>query len=292
MNQRTDAAVFILLGQSNAVGHAVPMSEEDKIKIPLKNVFGLSREDNQSFDITELKWSGYKSAGMNIAEEQDDTYSLANCLAKLWQSEIDSGNKRNLPDLYIVHIAIGAQGVTKGYMWNPAYPKRLVPGKLGTVNIALALFTNHILSLLKDSFDKMGKNFKVFGIHWRGNENDMLASWDELKEKLKSTNKEIFESFLKSINKDAPVILHRIVCPDRCMDLDPSGETLEKMEYINKIFRELSGENENISLFDARKIPWFDSDVRGNGIFKEDMVHYTPEANKWVAEEIFNEYKK
>lgn len=30
------AAVFILLGQSNAVGHGIPMKDEDKIRIPLK----------------------------------------------------------------------------------------------------------------------------------------------------------------------------------------------------------------------------------------------------------------
>ena len=47
MNKRK-AAVFILLGQSNAVGHAIPMAEEDVISTPLKNVFGLSREKNQS----------------------------------------------------------------------------------------------------------------------------------------------------------------------------------------------------------------------------------------------------
>ena len=86
------AAVFILLGQSNAVGHGVPMEEKDKIKAPLKNVFGLSRKDNQSFGNEKLLWSGYLSAGMNLAEEQDDTYSVANCLASLWQKHIDEGN--------------------------------------------------------------------------------------------------------------------------------------------------------------------------------------------------------
>ena len=45
---RKDAAVFILLGQSNATGHAVPMAEKDKITVPLKNVFGLHRDENQS----------------------------------------------------------------------------------------------------------------------------------------------------------------------------------------------------------------------------------------------------
>jgi hypothetical protein len=37
--QNNKAAVFILLGQSNAVGHALPMCEKDKILIPMKNVF-------------------------------------------------------------------------------------------------------------------------------------------------------------------------------------------------------------------------------------------------------------
>ena len=47
------AAVFMLLGQSNAVGHGVPMEEKDIISVPLKNVYGLSRKKNQSFDNQE-----------------------------------------------------------------------------------------------------------------------------------------------------------------------------------------------------------------------------------------------
>ena len=81
-NGAKKAAVFILLGQSNAVGHGVPMDERDKIHTPLKNVFGLSRETNQSFENKALTWSGYTSNGMNLAEEQDHTYSVANCLAE------------------------------------------------------------------------------------------------------------------------------------------------------------------------------------------------------------------
>ena len=123
------AAVFILLGQSNAVGHGIPMAEEDIISTPLKNVYGLCREKNQSFENDRLYWDNYVSAGMNLAEEQDNTYSVANCLASLWQKHIDTGNERELGDLYIVQIAIGAQGVTEGYMWNPSYPHKMVSGK-------------------------------------------------------------------------------------------------------------------------------------------------------------------
>lgn len=291
MQHSNKVALFILLGQSNAVGHGIPMGDKDKIINPMKNVFGLCRDLNQSFNNTELRWSGYTSYGMNLAEEQDNTYSLANCLARLWQDEIDSGNKRNLPDLYIVHIAIGAQGVTDGYMWNPNYEKKLIPGTLGTVDIALAPFTNHILSLLKNSFDKMGKTFDVMGIHWRGSENDTTASWEVLESTAKNIHNDIFKSFCESIGQNVPIILHRLACYERCTDLDPSGESLKKMHYINQIFDELRAENENISIFDVRKFPRYTPEVRGNGIFIEDVVHYTPETNLWVAEEIFNNYK-
>lgn len=285
------AAVFVLLGQSNAVGHGIPMREEDKIINPMENVFGLCRDFNQSFENTELKWSGYTSFGMNLAEEQDNTYSLANCLAMIWQDEFDKGNKRNIPELYIVHIAIGSQGVTDGYMWNPNYEKKLIPGTLGTVDIALTPFTNHILSLLKDSFDRMHKTFEVVGIHWRGSENDTTASWEILKNDIKNVHIAMFNGFCESIGQYVPIILHRRVSHERCTDLDPSGDKLKKMHYINQVFDELAAENENISIFDVRKCPHYIPDVRGNGIFLEDVVHYTAETNRWVAEEIFNDYK-
>ena len=102
------AAVFMIFGQSNATGHAMMMKEEDYISKPLKNVYGLNREPNQSFDIDRLEFSGYTSFGMNLAETQDNTYSVPNQLARAWQDKIDAGEE--LPDLYIVQISIGSQG--------------------------------------------------------------------------------------------------------------------------------------------------------------------------------------
>ena len=54
-------ALFMLFGQSNATGHGVPMSDEDIIKEPLGNVWGLNREPNQSYDTEKLKFSRYTS---------------------------------------------------------------------------------------------------------------------------------------------------------------------------------------------------------------------------------------
>ena len=282
-------AVFILLGQSNAVGHGVPMCEADMILHPLKNVFGLSREQNQSFDHTGLIWSGYQSAGMNLAEEQDHTYSLANCLANLWQKHIDDGNHDDLPDLYIIHIAIGAQGVTPGYMWHPDKEPILVPGKLGAVNIALFPFCRHIFSLLDDSFACMNKEYEIMGIHWRGGENDVTASDGILTHDLKDIYTTIFDAF-RLLLHEAPVVFHKIVCSDRMNDLDPSGAYLDNMHFINHVFDELCDLYENASIFDARCAPQYIPDVRGNGLFIDDAVHYTAEVNQWIASKIIMDY--
>lgn len=292
MNSNNKAAVFILLGQSNAVGHKVPMETKDKICEPLKNVFGLKREDNQSFTNNELYWSGYTSDGMNLAEEQDHTYSVANCLAQLWQNEIDSGNKSNLPDLYIVQIAIGGQGVREKYMWNPGYEKKLIPGKLKEVDISLFPFTTHILSLLEKSLEKLGKTELFTTLHWRGGEEDAVAKKDAIEPVLKETYKTLFNGFYTAIGERVSTVLHKIVASERYLDLKPSGEWLESMHYVNEVWNELCEENDNITMFDVSKAPHYIPDVRGNGIFLEDVIHFTPETNRWVAKQILDSYKK
>lgn len=287
--QDKKAAVFILLGQSNAVGHDIPMKEEDKIYKPLKNVFGLSRKDNQSFANSELIWSGYTSFDMNLAEEQDHTYSVANCLATLWQNHIDNGNILNIPDLYIIQIAIGAQGVTEGYMWHPDKKEKLVSGKLGTVDISLFPYCRHIFSLLHDSFSKINIDYDIIGLHWRGGENDVTATNEYLTQNLEKIYTRIFGEFNRVLG-EPPIVLHRIVCPDRMNDMDPTGQYLKNMNYINSVFDMLQRKYENISVFDPRTAPQYIPDVRGNGVFIEDAVHFVPEVNMWIAENVLKKY--
>lgn len=283
------AAVFILLGQSNAVGHGIPMAEKDIIKTPLRNVFGLNRKDNQTFDNTELFWSGYTSFGMNLAEEQDNTYSVANCLASLWQEHIDNGNKKGFADLYIIQIAIGAQGVTKDYMWYPEKEKKLVSGSLGIVDISLFPFCKHIFSLLDGSFLKLHKEYEIIGLHWRGGENDVTENKAYLKANLRDIYHRIFGEF-NELLKNPPIVLHEIHCPDRMNDLDSTGAYLDNMHYINSVFGTLKSDLKNITLFDVRNAPFYTQESRDKGIFIADAVHYKPETNKWVAQQIINDY--
>lgn len=291
MSNSKKCAVFVLLGQSNAVGHGIPMTEGDRIIMPMKNVFGLSRAENQSLELEKLRWSGYTSGGMNLAEEQDHTYSIANCLAAAWQAHIDGGNALGLPDLYIIHIAIGAQGVTRKYLWHPETEPILVPGVLGTVKISLFPFATRVFSLLDGSFSEMGREYEVIGVHWRGGENDVLAPTETLAEELKSIYTTIFDAFDKHLHAP-PTILHRLVCPDRMHDMDPTGEQecLKKMGIVNAEFDRLAATRENFSVFDATTAPQFVPNTCGNGLFMQDNVHFTPAVNTWIAEKILTEY--
>lgn len=290
MNIDNKAAVFILFGQSNAVGHGIPMEEKDKILVPMKNVLGLTRRENQRLYNKTLYWQGYTSYEMNLAETQDNTYSVANCLARLWQDSIDAGKK--LPDLYIVHIAIGAQGVTKKYMWNPCYPERLVPGVLGKVDISLYSFAFRILEKIEESLKALGKTEICYSLHWRGGEEDAVEQNEILSANLKNIYSEMFDGFCKAIGRKIPIVLHRIAAHERYTDLDPSGRELENMHLINGVFDELADQNENISVFDVTKSPQYIPGVRCNGIFLEDAVHFTPDVNRWVAGCVLEEFTK
>ena len=287
-----DAAVFILLGQSNAVGHDVPMAEEDKILTPLKNVFGLHRDANQSYDVERLVWSNYTSDGMNLGETQDHTYSVANCLARQWQDAVDAGNA--LPDLYIVQIAIGAEGVTEKYMWYPDRPLgTLIPGVLDTANMALFPLTCQVLSLLKDSFDRMGKSYEVLGLHWRGGEQEDILPTETLEPVLKGLYDRVLEGFWSALGEKVPTVLHRLVCTDCWMKQERKYPfSTASGNFINSVFEALEKEHANVKIFDARRAPQFDASVKGNNIFRKDLGHYTPEANQWVASEILRDYMK
>ena len=287
--QHKKNAVFIMLGQSNAVGHNLPMREQDKLLTPVKNVFGLSRKDNQFLDNTYLTWSGYTSFGMNLAEEQDNTYSVPNCLAALWQKHIDEGNTYQLPNLYIIQIAIGAQGVREGAMWYPGRVKKLIPGKLGEVDISLFPFTVHIFQVLEESFRKLGKEYEIIGLHWRGGEGEVNATQTYLSQNLMRIYTEMFDAFNGILN-DPPIVLHKIVCADHVNKRDPSGEMYQKMGYINKTFSALEQNYPNITVFDPTNAPQFDPKIYSNGIFLPDAIHYTAEVNRWVAECIFQKY--
>lgn len=283
-------AVFMLFGQSNAVGHAMPMEEKDIIKEPLKNVWGLNREPNQSYDTEKLKFTGYTSYGMNLAETQDNTYSVANCLARAWQDDIDNGV--NLPDLYIIHIAIGSQGVTG--MWDPKRKPKMIRGKLGDCDISMYPLAIHVLKLFKRYMSENELEPDYVGIHWRGGEQETDYPVSKLQGFLKDTYLEIFNGIRGAIECDAPVIFHRFpfdkVFANR--DKEDGGTRLESMHYINDTFYTLASEMKNARVYDVRECPLYDENAWDCNIFRWDLIHYQGRVNDYVAKEILKEYKE
>ncbi len=285
-----EAVVFILLGQSNAVGFKLHMDKADIIKTPLKNVYGLSRDKNQTFDADRLYWENYRSAGFNLGESNDNTYSVANCLAKKWQESIDQGTR--LPDLYIVHIAVGAQGVTKGYMWNPDYPKKLIPGKLDTVDISLYQLTERVLTMVDQSMTERSVKYSFLPLWWRGGENDMTADADLLHSTLYDVYVQMIQGFRKSLGKIVPVTLHKIISHELADQMDPTGRFNCQRLYINQVFERLSNDLPEVSVIDPESFPQYLPNVHTNGVFLDDGVHFKREVNEYLAGQIVADFVK
>lgn len=280
------AAVFILLGQSNATGHAVPMAEEDRIKTPLRHVFGLTRKENQTLHAKKLFWSGWTGAGTNLAESQDDTWSIATCLALAWEKAIAAGSA--LPDLYVVHVAVGAEGMLG--MWHPDRPEKLLPGPLGTVDISLCPYTEHVLSLLPESLAERGLTPDYVGIHWRGGEEDSGKRVGELRGVLPELYRRMFISFDRALGATPPLTLYTMCHVERSLAMHPEGFGPESMAYINSLFSEIRDRRGNVELFDIRTAPFWVPDVPTHGIWLEDCIHATPELNRWIAGRILQNY--
>lgn len=281
---KSDAAVLIVLGQSNAHGHGLLMSEEDKIRQPMKNVFGLSRENNQRFDLADVTWSGYQSCGMNLGETQDHTYCLASEMAKMWQQEIDQGNQRGLPDLYIIQISIGAQGLSdakgnKNNMWNPYRPMKLIPGSLGTVDISLFPFSLHILRLAMNNLRESKQNPVVIGLHWSAG-NDSGIPHDR-REELNSLYHILFAGFHEAIGQSCTIYLEKLLHKNRLRDL---GLPEDGMHFENALYRKMAADDERIQIISAEDSPYWQDGTETNGIFVDDHVHYTAAVQKWFAE--------
>ena len=285
MKKDTKAAVIFINGQSNATAHHQFLAEEDRVYEPMKNVFSLDRNPNQSFDITDVTWSGWTSMGKNLGESQDHTASLAYFLAKKWQAAIDAG--KPLPDLYIVQISIGSQGIING-MWNRDKEKILKPGVGAEVNISLLPLALHINKLVMKNLTDAGKNPEVIGWHWIGCSQEI---WNEayLRDDFRERYDYHFDKMRESMGGDIPTYLYKVCVRAGC---DRYGLPLESEDIINAEIVRQAGRF-GAKLVDPRESPfWDESDSMYYGIFAEDRAHYLPFIQEWFADRFFNEVIK
>lgn len=284
MNFDKDSApLLIVLGQSNAHAHGTKLPEAEIIKAPLKNVYGLSREFNQAYGLSDVKWTGFTSGGMNLGETQDDTCCLANYFATMWQNAIDGGEV--LPDLYVIQISIGAQGVAQfeshnDNMWYAFREPILKPGPLGTCDISLYPLTTEILSLAYINLMMSGKKPQIIGLHWNQWETECYTGSKALNE-AEANFKNIFWGFFTALGsgvsgKGVPFYLYRALSEN----FEPS-----RIERMNGILDSFKENLENCSIIDLRDTALYDDTPKTHGIFADDGVHYLPEAHYEFAKQ-------
>ena len=270
-------AVVFIGGQSNAHAHGQKLPENEWITEPLPNVFSLDRDPNQAYDRDSVVWSGFTTAGKNLGESQDHTASLAYHLAKLWQGAIDAG--KALPDLYIVQISIGSQGIING-MWNRDRARTLIPGPLGTVNIALFPLAQQIYRLVMADLGEA----EVLGFHWLGCEQEI---WHEAYKspELAERYDHFFDSMLAAIGVPCPVYFYETYLKLCCQRF---GIPEEAAAGVNAaIYRQ--AERLGATLVRAKDSPFWDETAQGYGIFAADNGHYLAKVQQWYAQRFFEE---
>lgn len=270
--------VLIVCGQSNAHGHGTRLAEHEKIMEPLKNVWGLGRERNQAYGLTGVTWSGLTSYGMNLGEVQDHTCCLATEFARKWQACIDEGME--LPDLYVIQISIGGQGIAKyesgdNNMWYPHRMPSMRKGVLGQVDISLYPLAMEILPLAMQSIKNQGYTPHVIGLHWNQWETE-VDTGAEAVEEAGENYKELFEGFRKAIGEDFPIYLYR---PLSDIYNNPEG-----VESITELFNVFIEEDACMQMIDVSQSELFDRSRLDKGIFQNDLVHYTAKVQSWFAD--------
>lgn len=284
LNKDADCAVVYIMGQSNAHAHAQPMNEEDIISEPMKNVHMLATEHNQSFDVTDVVWSGFSSYDGNLGETQNCTYSMASFLAKKWQAMIDGGAK--LPDLYIVQISIGGQMIVGGE-WDPDYdlPHVLTPGVAGICEIALYNFSMHILPVIHQNLTRNFKNPQAIGLHWIGSEGDCFPG-SYTKPNFHEIYVNFFNNMIKATGFDCPLYLYKVV---RIKHTIKNGHPLEGVEAINNEFEYLTKNMKDCYMVSAQDADFFDPSLDTDNIFSPDMSHYNRYTQEWFADHFLKE---
>ncbi len=285
-----DAAVMFVFGQSNAHGHAAVMDDCDIIKEPMKNVFGLAAKDNQAYGLSEVKFSGYSSYGMNLGETQDATYRLAACFAKLWQSEIDSGNKAGLPDLYIVQISIGSQGTVYAYFWDGSkYNMMWIPDRERIMDIEHCDISLYPLALetIENTMKFLNGKYKnpvSLGLHWIGSEADSAPVDETFFDTADKYYEKFFGGLLKKMTMPCPVYFYELCYANALDDKEPK----KYQAAVNAAFKRLSDRNGTfVYLPTSKNCPYFDLNAPQRGIYREDGIHYLPKVHKWFAEQLF-----
>ena len=279
MKERDAAAVVFIFGQSNAHAHAQSLPVDSRITEPMRSVFALDRSPNQSFETESVVWSGFTTAGKNLGETQDHTCSLAYNLAKLWQGAVDFGEA--LPELYIVQISVGSQGIING-MWNPDREQKLVPGVLGEADISLFPLALRTERLVLRELRERGKRPVVIGWHWMGSEQDIWHGAWERADFIRRYDS-FFDALLEPLG-ECPVYIYKLYDQKFCAQ---NGIPKRAVDAVNSALGRECERHPGAVMVMAERCPLWEADGEHCGIFAPDNAHYLPEVQRWFAGRFF-----
>ena len=112
-----------------------------------------------------------------------------------------------------------------------------------------------------------------------------------LKENLFDIYSKLIDTYEELLNFP-PIVLHKIVCYDCMKERDGTGVQFYNLGYTNSLFDKFAKEYKNVTVFDPCDLPQYIPETRGNGLFKSDMIHFTPEVNKEISNCILSDYIK
>jgi hypothetical protein len=282
-----DAPLFIVLGQSNAYGHATTLAAGDQKTVGYTNVFTLDRTASTNalyatnVTTASIAWTGLTTLGKhNVGTNsaslgaQDHTCNATNQLAKLWQAHITAGNTMGLPNLYVINMSWGSQGIDPSLSasgvdrWNPARSttdvESLYPRAIRTLSAAV------------ESLRALGKNPRIIAVQW--NQWESEAGFNDTAASNATMN---FLRIKAGINdalgtQETP---WRFFWPMSTTYTAP--RVLKVQQAITAV---VNSDPVNISLIDTRLAPNYTGVSPAFGIFGGDNVHYNLATQQWFAQ--------
>ncbi|WP_340616670.1 hypothetical protein [Xenorhabdus entomophaga] len=275
-----DAPLFIVLGQSNSYGHGTELPPDERIIQSLSNVFTLSLPEVYSINFSTINWTGLTSFGSaNIGApvglprgNQDHPYNAANRFANFWQNHINQGNALSLPDLYVILMGWGGQGMYLDNLpdnrWaperNPQDVESLCPRAIRTLRLAV------------QSLRKMGKNPRILAIHWN--------QWEAETESL-SAAKASEMNFTRIITGISDAIGSRYIPWRLYYPLSVAFDPLNT-SYVNEAIEDvIAADPKYRTLIDARSSPNYTGIASDYGVFLHDEMHYDGNTQTWFAQQ-------
>ncbi|WP_237387176.1 hypothetical protein [Xenorhabdus sp. Sc-CR9] len=278
--EANDAPLLIILGQSNSYGHGTQLPPDERITQGLNNVFTLSLPEVYSINFSTINWVGLTSFGnANIGApvglqrgNQDHPCNVANRFAKFWQGHINQGNTLDLPDLYVILMGYGGQGM---YLDNPP-DNRWAPERDPKDVESLYPRAMRTLRMAVQSLRKMGKNPRILAIHWN--------QWEAETESLAAA-KVSEVNFTRIITGISDAISSRDIPWRLYYPLSVAFDPLNT-SYVNKAIEDvIAAEPRYRILIDARNSQNYTGVASEYGVFLPDKMHYDSATQTWFAQQ-------